>query len=123
MIINGIDVTPILLGILEVALSVAVVLITTKLVPWVRSKVDNDQLILIKELVKIAVKAAEQLFEKTQGAEKLEYAKQFVIEALHEKGIEIDEALLRTYIESAVLELHKALEELEPKVNKQLLEG
>ena len=123
MIINGINVTPILLGVLEVVLSVSVVLITTKLVPWVKSKVSQDQLVLIKEIVKIAVKAAEQLFEKTQGPEKLEYAKQFVIEALHEKGIEIDEPLLRTYIESAVLELHKALEELEPKVDRQLLEG
>ena len=71
MIINGINVTPILLGVLEVVLSVSVVLITTKLVPWVKSKVSQDQLVLIKEIVKIAVKAAEQLFEKTQGAENM----------------------------------------------------
>lgn len=111
MIINGIDVTPILLGILEVVLAVALTLITTKVIPWVHSKFDQEQLEFIKEIVRIAVKAAEQLFDKVQGAEKLEYAKQFVIQALAEKGIEIDETLLRTYIEAAVLELHKALEE------------
>ena len=110
MIINGIDVTPILLGILEVVLAVALTLITTKVIPCVHSKFDQEQLEFIKEIVKIAVKAAEQLFDKAQGAEKLEYAKQFVINALAEKGIEIDETLLRTYIEAAVLELHKALE-------------
>ena len=121
MIINGIDVTPILKGVLEVVLSVAVVLITTKVVPWVRARVSQDQIELIKEFVKIAVKAAEQLYEKNQGPEKLEYAKQFVLEALHEKGIDIDEVLLRTYIEAAVLELHKALQG--ENVNRVLVEG
>jgi LL-H family phage holin len=111
MIINGIDVTPIITAIIEVLAGVVITLISTKVIPYIHSKVDQEQLEFIKSVVKIAVKAAEQLFEKAQGAEKLEYAMNMVLSALKEKGIEINKDLLRSYIEAAVLELHRALED------------
>lgn len=109
MIINGIDITPIITSIIEVLVGVLATLIATKVIPYIHSKVDQEQLDFIKAVVKIAVKAAEQLFEKAQGAEKLEYAMNTVLSALAEKGIEINKELLRSYIEAAVLELHRAL--------------
>lgn len=111
MIINGIDITPIITAVVNVLISVLATLIATKVIPWIHTKFDQQQLEFIKSVVKIAVKAAEQLFDKAQGAEKLAYAIKFVVEALAEKGIVVDEELLRTYIEAAVLELHRALEE------------
>ena len=111
MIINGIDITPIITAVVEVVVGVVVSLIATKVIPWIHSKFDQEQLEFIKAIVKIAVRAAEQLFDKEQGAEKLEYAIKFVLAALSEKGIIIDEELLRSYIEAAVLELHRALGE------------
>lgn len=110
MIINGIDITPIVRAVIEVLVGVLAIVVATKVIPWLHSKFEQEQLDFIKDIVKIAVKAAEQLFEKAQGAEKLEYAMRFVLSALAEKHIVIDEELLRSYIEAAVLELHKALE-------------
>jgi len=110
MTINGIDVTPIIKAVIEVLASVLVTLIATKIIPWLNSKFEKDQLEFIKSVVKVAVSAAEQLYDKAQGAEKLEYAINFVVTALEEKDIIIDKELLRTYIEAAVLELHRALE-------------
>ena len=105
-----IDITPIVKAIIEVLIGVVTVLITTKVMPWLNSKLEKSQLELVKDIVKIAVKAAEQLFDKAQGREKLEYAMQFVVSALAERNITIDPEQLRTLIESAVLELHRALE-------------
>lgn len=109
MIINGIDITPIVKAVVEVVIGILATLVATKVIPWIHSKFDQEQLDFIKSVAKIAVRAAEQLFDKAQGAEKLEYAMHFVLSALAEKGIVIDEELLRSYIEAAVLELHRAL--------------
>lgn len=109
MIINGIDITPIVKAVVEVVIGILATLVATKVIPWIHSKFDQEQLDFIKAVAKIAVRAAEQLFDKAQGAEKLEYAMHFVLSALAEKGIVIDEELLRSYIEAAVLELHRAL--------------
>lgn len=111
MIINGIDITPIVTAVVDVLVGVLATLIATKVIPWLHSKFEQEQLDFIKSVVKVAVWAAEQLFEKAQGAEKLEYAMHFVLTALAEKGIVVSEELLRSYIEAAVLELHKALED------------
>lgn len=59
-----------------------------------------------REIVAIAVKAVEQLFKTLHGEEKLEKAKEFVLEMLDEKGITISEVELNTYIHSIVKEFN-----------------
>ena len=61
-------------------------LITYKLVPWIKSKTTAQQQANLSAIVKTLVFAAEQLYGANQGAEKLQYVK----ERLLEKGYEID---------------------------------
>ena len=55
--------------------------------------------------VEIGVKAAEQLYAATDGAEK----KAYVINFLAEKGIKFDSEIVDKLIEAAVLQLHHEL--------------
>lgn len=106
-----IDITSIVTAVFGTIFSILLTIVSTKLIPWLHSKFEDNQLELIKEFVFLAVRAAEQLFDKEQGKEKLEYATTTIITWLNGKGITVDADSLRAMIEAAVLELHKALEE------------
>lgn len=85
--------------------------ITTVLVPYLRSKTTKEQREDIYFLVTLAVQAAEQIYFKPgQGEEKKEY----VINYLYSRGIKLTVEDLDMFIEAAVLELNiikkKALE-------------
>ena len=109
MIINNIDVTSVISSLVEIVIGIICTVISTKLIPWLKSKLDAKQLDFIKEIVQFAVKAAEQLFESTDGQKKLEYAINLVKTALATKNIKLDDDVLNGYIEAAVLELHQAI--------------
>lgn len=100
------DITQIVLASLGVIVDVLLVLLATKVVPYVRARVSSANMSIIIELVYHAVHAAEQLFKgKGQGANKLEYVLTVLHEALATRGITIDDVELRAYIEAAVLRL------------------
>lgn len=78
-------------------------IITYILVPWVKQKTTKEQRENIYFWVKIAVGAAEQIYNgKGQGKIKKEY----VIDFLTSKGININIQELDTLIEAAVKELN-----------------
>ena len=87
--------------IFQAILTLAGLLITGFVVPWLRTKISADQLQSLKHWVQIAVKAAEQLHDGKGGG----YKKQFVLDFLNSKGISISSAELDALIESAVHEL------------------
>ena len=97
-----IDITSILVAIIGVIGTV----ISVVLVPYFKSKTTAEQRDNIYFWVKLAVEAAEKIYnEKGQGKAKKEYVKQF----LFEHGITLDETQLDVVIESAVLQLQTAL--------------
>lgn len=53
-------------------------------------------------LVRIAIDAANQIYEKEQGAEKFAFAKAQALKLLAANGIAIDESELEDFIEAAV---------------------
>ena len=89
-----IDLTPIL----EALISLLAVLVTCKLIPWIKSKTDVNQQIALSTAAKIAVYAAEQIYGAGKGEEKLDY----VISRLEEKGYTVD----MDAIEAAVREMN-----------------
>lgn len=94
--------------IVELVLKLAILCVTLFLVPYVRSKTTEGQRQKIKLYVRMAVQAAEMLFKESgSGQQKKEY----VIQYLAEKGFKLDGDELDVYIESAVLELKKAIAE------------
>ena len=93
-----IDITPIL----EAVATLAVALITTFVVPYIKSKTTLEQQTQINAWVRIAVTAAEQVYEGPgQGDKK----KAYVLTWLAGHGIAVDEDKLDAMIEAAVYEL------------------
>ena len=98
----AIDLTAVVVALIGVLGTV----ITTVLVPYFKSKTTEAQRGNIYFWAKIAVEAAEKLYtESGAGAKKKEFVKQF----LAEHGIELDEKQVDVVIESAVLQMQKAL--------------
>ena len=92
------NITPII----EAALLLLAAIFTTVVIPYIKSKTTAQQQTEINAWVRIAVSAAEQIFNGSgRGAEK----KAYVLEWLKQRGIAVDEAKLDAMIESAVYEL------------------
>lgn len=95
--------------IIKMAIGLVLAVITAVIIPtlkrYLEERVGKETLEKWNQYVKIAVAAAEQIFDISQGAEK----KQYVVDWLHERGIVFDEAAVDSMIEAAVNELHNAL--------------
>lgn len=91
---ENIDITTLLNAIIALVAAV----ITTFAVPYIKSKTTENQRKTMMEWVKIAVKAAEQIYGSGKGIEK----KAYVLNYLNEKGITLDEQSIEIAIESAV---------------------
>lgn len=77
-------------------------IITTFVVPYIKSKTTENQRKTFVEWAKIAVKAAEQIYNGPgKGAEK----KAYVISYLREKGFNVNEKSVEVAIEAAVNEI------------------
>ena len=98
---DNINLTPIF----QAAILLVAAIITTFVVPWIKSKVKNENMAIFLRWVEIAVAAAEQLYESTDGAAKKEY----VLTYLRDKGYTVDVDDLENAIEAAVLKLHNEL--------------
>ena len=94
---QNIDITTLLNAL--IALMAAV--ITTFVVPYIKSKTTENQRKTLVEWIKIAVKAAEQIYGSGKGIEK----KAYVINYLNDKGITLDEQSIEVAIEAAVNEI------------------
>lgn len=81
------------------------VVLTSLVVPLVKTKVNKNKLTIAEMWVNVAVAAAEQIFlAPQQGTNK----KIYVIEFLNSKGIKLTEEELNVLIEAAVYELNRA---------------
>ena len=98
---ENINLTPIV----QAAIVLIAAIITTFVVPWIKSKLANEDMAIFLRWVEIAVAAAEQLYESTDGVAKKEY----VLTYLREKGYTVDVDDLENAIEAAVLKLHNEL--------------
>lgn len=78
--------------------------ITYVVVPYVKSKTTSEQYKMIEFWVRVAVQAAEQLFNQPGMGEK---KKQYVLNFLSDKGIKMTMEQLDALIEAAVQELNK----------------
>lgn len=88
-----------LTNLMEALVSLAAVVITTFVVPFIKSKTTAQQQQDLAEYVRIGVTAAEQIFNGPgRGKEK----KQYVLQYLEGRGYHIDEDALDTLLESIV---------------------
>ena len=85
-------------------IALASIVITTFVVPWIKSKTTLAQQDQLKAWVKIAVSAAEMLYA---GEKRGEEKKEYVIAWLSDRGITFDEATVDAAIEAAVYGLKR----------------
>ncbi len=92
------DITPIL----QALFALVATIITTALIPYIRSKLSETQQQELLQWVRIAVAAAEQIYNQSgMGAEK----KRYVLNWLRDHNITVDEEKLDAMIEAAVYQL------------------
>ena len=93
------DLTPIV----NAVIALIAAIITTFLIPWIKSKIDAAKLAQIVEWVGIAVRAAEQIYnESGMGVKK----KQYVLDFLADKVCTRDPNSTNAMIEAAVKNLN-----------------
>lgn len=92
------DITPIV----EAILTLLAVVITTILVPLIKSKTTSQQQDTINAWIKLAVTAAEQIYK---GPGRGEEKKEYVIRWLTDHNIKIDSDKIDAMIEAAVYDL------------------
>ena len=90
----------------QAIISLAAGIVSLYLVPWLSSKLTNEQLSKAKSWVQIAVYAAEKLYGAGNGDQKLAYAE----EILRKHGIRLDTATLKAMIDAQI----KEMENMEP---------
>ena len=96
--------------IVETIIALLVAIITTFVVPYIKSKIDDAKMAKIIEWVTHAVKAAEQIYKESgMGAIKNKYVKKF----LEDHGVDLDIEQIDVLIESAVWEIGKKVSENE----------
>ena len=93
------DLTPIV----NAVIALIAAIITTFLIPWIKSKIDAAKLAQIVEWVGIAVRAAEQIYNESGMGEK---KKQYVLDFLADKGFTLDPNSINAMIEATVKELN-----------------
>ena len=95
---NTIDLTMIANAIIALVAAI----ITTFIIPWLRSKTTENQRKDILAWVSVAVKAAEQIYK---GPGKGEQKKRYVLNYLNSRGYTIDDVSVELAIEAAVKEI------------------
>lgn len=81
-------------------------LITGFGIPFIRSKLNTEQIAALKAAARIAVYAAEQIFGAKMGPDKLQYAINLVKSLLAKKNLTFDEDAVRAAIEAQVKEMN-----------------
>ena len=97
------NITPIVEALFALMLAV----ITTFVIPYIKSKKNSEEIALIMSWVVIAVRAAEQIYKAGHGDEK----KAYVLAYLNNKGLMIDSDTLDKMIEAAVYDLKMEVSE------------
>ena len=80
-------------------------IISAFLIPWIRSKTNEQDRVELLRWVEIAVAAAQQLYHQHDGNVRLEYA----MALLEDWGFNVDDTTVINAVEAAVLQLHQQL--------------
>lgn len=95
----------IIFEVLKLAVMIAVLVITRYVVPWIRTKIDNETLGLAAEWAAKAVRSAQQVMDGGSGAEKKSIVTAFLKDLLETKNIAMSDDQLDALIEAAVKEM------------------
>lgn len=95
----------IIFEVVKLVVMLCVMLAARYVIPWVKSRIDAENLSLIEKWAEKAVLKAQQVMQSDSGADKKETVMQFLQEILAEKNITITDEQLDTLIEAAVKQM------------------
>ena len=98
---KNIDLTPIIEALIALISSLITVFVIPKLTKYLKEKLSAEQMSSLREWVKVAVTAAEQLYGSKTGQQKKEYVVSFLLS----KGIVVNVDEVTALIESEVYKL------------------
>ena len=99
---ENINITPII----EAIIALVSIVVTTVLIPFIKTKMTANQFSYLEGIIKTAVYAAEVLFNGDgRGAEKREYVTSYVEKICEQHKITFDANAVRQMIEKSWLEL------------------
>jgi nitrogen regulatory protein PII len=101
MNMNTIDLTPLV----EILISLLALVITTYLIPWIKTNTTHKQQEYIRAAAHVAVYAAEKFYGAGHGDQKLEYAEKVLKE---DYGITLNLNKLEAVIDAAIKEMEQA---------------
>lgn len=96
----------IIMQILKLVVMVATALVTTYLIPWIKSHTDTEKLYAVMRWAHEAVMAAEQLYGAKNAVEKKKYARIFLRKMVKDAKVDISDEELDMLIEAAVGEMN-----------------
>ena len=92
------DITPII----EIVIILLGTIVTIVVVPWLKTKIDNNQWQILQDWAKVGVCAAEVLFKGTNlGKDKLAYVTKYLNDMCEKHNYHFDETTVRQAIENA----------------------
>lgn len=106
-----VDITPIAEALLSLIISIVAVIVLPRVKTWLdarTTKADRDN---IMNLVRVAVNAAEQLYQSQTGEKLGAKRKEYVMNLLAAQNLNIDYDMLEAMVEDEVLKLNKKLAE------------
>lgn len=95
----------IIFEVLKLAVMIAVLVVTRYIVPWIRTKIDNETLNLVAQWAVKAVRSTQQVMDSESGAEKKAIVTAFLKDILTAKNIALSDGQLDALIEAAVKEM------------------
>lgn len=93
--------------IVEALVSILAVIITSYLIPWIKSKISAEKYATIQEYCELAVRSAEMLYTEEEWKQKKDYVLSCVTAKLHEIGLELSELEINAIIEGFVQAVKK----------------
>ena len=100
---NTYDLTPII----QIVIVLIGTIITSFLIPWIKSKTTQEQWWTVQNIAKVAVYAAEVLYKGSgRGQEKLNYVMTYIKEFCSEKGIYFNNDAIRQTVENMVKKMN-----------------
>lgn len=103
---GGVKIDDTIFNMILTLIPIALSIITGFIIPWIKTKIKSEKLIIIVKWVTYAVKCAELIFDgEKQGESKKQYVIDFINKMFNSKKIVITEEQINILIECCVKEL------------------
>ena len=83
------------------------IILTTFVVPWLKSKIDDDKLVKLENYCSLAIRCAEQIYTTEEYQQKKAYVLDYISNKAEEIGIDATAEDLENIIEGLVNEIKK----------------